>query len=149
MTTVKVRAESGKFAIYTGTDDLPFTAPRSYLSRTGFHSDLDYLSINPAKTITATVTRIATDSGRSRTITLGAHGSGGVPMVQGFVTIAGLNVPLCGSVPVYSSSAGNCILWTLCVDETNVYIHEQRSAPTLGSATNFDVTVYVTTKLVA
>lgn len=149
MTVFKFRAEDGKVALYRGASDAPFTDPRGHLADVSFHSDLDYLPFVPARTLTATLTRIATDTPRQRMLTVGAHGMGGVPEIEGFVVISGVKVPLCGTIPVFRNANAECILWTLAVDATNVYVHEQRSYHTLGTAAAFDVTVFVSSELVA
>ena len=142
-------SDSGKIAIYDGADNLPHANPRSYLSRVKFHSDLSYVPLLPTP-LTATHTIVVTDSSRSRTLTVGAHGQSGVPFVQGYVTIGGFNVPLCGSVPVYVNAAtGALVLWTLAADATNVIIHEHRSYPSLGTGLSYTVTVYVSTLVLA
>jgi len=139
----RLLSQSGKFAIYEGSDDLPHATPRSYLSRTKLHSDFGYVALDPAP-LTATFQVVVNDSARKRELIVGAHGISGVPFAQGFVNIGGYDVPLCGSIPVYVNAAtGDVVLWTLAVSSTNVLIHEQRSYPSLGTGQSFDVTVYV------
>jgi hypothetical protein len=148
---MRFQAAAGKIAIYDGADDAPFTAPRSNLARVKLHTDLDYVSFVPARTINASVQALASVASRERTIILGAHGQAGVPMLHGTVAIGGLLVPLLGGVPVYgaTSVAGNCIVWHLIADATNVMLHELRSYPTLGPGATFQVTVYVSDRIVS
>jgi hypothetical protein len=139
----RLRYEGGKFGIYEGSDNLPLGAPRSYLSRVKVHSDLAYVALDPTP-LTATFQVAATDNARKRILTVGAHGKGFVPFVQGFVDYGGFAVPLVGSVPVYVNTVtGSLVLWTLAVNATSVIIHEQRSYPSLGTGLSYAVTVYV------
>lgn len=147
---------NGRVGIYTGDDDLPMAAPASYLGRTKFHTDFAYLPFVPAKRFTGTVTVVSplTDTlygSLRRTLTLAAHGMGGIPFVYGFVTVGGIIRPLCGTVPVWMSSSGtgSVIHFTLGVDSTNVFISEGRSIYA-GAGSNFDVDldIYVSDKLV-
>ena len=39
---------TGKVALYSGTDDAPFTNPRANISRVHFHSEFDYIAFDNA-----------------------------------------------------------------------------------------------------
>lgn len=147
---VRFRANGalGKFAIYEGSDDLPFTAPRSHLSRVHIHSDLDYLGFLPSRTFTTTVSVLTTVSSRSRTITLGPHGQAGVPDVAAFAVLGGVSVPIMGTIPISQTADDNLIMWTLGIDATNVLILESRSYHTITPPSPISVTVYVSEELV-
>lgn len=146
--------------IYTGDDDAPMYAPEDYIgTRTKFSTKFNYIPFVPAKKIATTVSIPAsiTDVARGpmrRTITLGAHGMGGVPFIYGFATVGGVIRPLCGSVIMaVNTSTGSFIHWTLGVDETNVLISEGRSYPnlsgTIPGGLSVPVEVYISDKLVA
>lgn len=108
----------GKAAIYTGSDDLPFSAPTSYPDRTLFHTDLPTIGIVDTWETTVTTVDLGvwggsdTLSGR-QSITLFAHGQSGTPYVEGIIVTGtpGItsafnysqsNVTLAGSVPLGS-----------------------------------------------
>lgn len=139
----------GRVAIYTNGSDAPMTNPLGNLSRTKFHSDLDYIPFVPARTINATLTTPVSVASRTRTINLGAHGQAGIPFVFGYVVISGEKVPLCGSVPVYhNASFGSCVWWNLAVSGANVIIAELRTFPNMQSVTR-TLRVYVSSTLAA
>jgi hypothetical protein len=131
----KVRADGviGRVAIYEATDDNPWGSPLSYLSRVVFHSGLAY----PAQvaTLTGSVTFPSDGAGSVRevvntTYTLAAHGLPGIPIVEGKwigIGAGGADVPMVGSVPIYSGSYFVLRTATLGADATNVVIHEQHA----------------------
>lgn len=133
---VDVDGATARVAIYTGNDDAPMANPSAYIgTRTKFHTDWNYLPFVPAKMVVgseavpAAFGTAARGDPLRRTITLGAHGMGGIPFLYGFITIAGVIRPLCGTVPVLVTANGNTIHWTLGVNGTNVFISEGRSSP--------------------
>lgn len=148
----KIAPDSGAMvcAIYSGTDDLPFSDPYTYISRVKHHSAFKYLGFDPAQTISTTVSTPATVSSRAYSVTLGAHGQSGIPYVFGVVQVNSVWVPLKGSIPVNmltgSTTNGNTQWWSLTVDETNVYIDELRSKPTM-TALSLSVIVYVSDRI--
>lgn len=105
------RAENGKVAIYDSTlDDLPFDFPLDHIDRVKFHSDLDYIQI--IDTITGSVTfplRTAGPTGAYlTTFQVGPpHGRPGIPLVFGYLTLAGGNVAFAGSVPIQGGGVTN------------------------------------------
>lgn len=133
---------TGRVALYSGTDDAPFTNPRANLSRIHFHTDFDYLAFPSASaTLTGSITIPVTVSSRTRTINIGAHGRSGVPFVFGQVSFGGDWIPLVGSVPVHIGAgeigglwAGHLINWTLAVSSSNVFIVETRTTPTFSAS---------------
>lgn len=102
--TVRLKADgsTGTVAIYTGTDDLPFTTPLSYVSRLRFHSDLDYPKIVSTITGSINLPAMSGNSERIHTYTLAAHGQGASPFCEGYITVSpsSTRVPLLGSVCV-------------------------------------------------
>lgn len=141
MTEVRFKADgvTGKVAIYDYTapnnNDNPLTAPRSNLSRLHFHSDFDYVGFgveSSVPTISTTVS-ISNASGfyyKNPSHNLGAHGKSGIPFVYGRIFARGVWMPLCGSIPVVvfaSNTQHNLINVSLAVDDTYVYLAEQRS----------------------
>lgn len=147
---VTFQADANKVAIYKSTSDGPFNNPESYIGITKFHSSWQYLPIEPARTIEASVSVPATLAGSSRTITLGAHGQAGVPFIGGYAVIGGQNVPFAGTIPIFAATNGSIIAWTLGVDATNVIIFEMRSNPLSFSVPSpIDVVVFISSKLAA
>lgn len=104
------RAEAGKVAIYDrASGDGPFTNPLGYMPRVKFHSDLDYIQI--IKTIKSSVVlpqrSAGADGAYITSFTNGpAHGVSGMPLVFGYLTMAGGNVAFAGSVPIQNVSGG-------------------------------------------
>lgn len=146
--------------IYTGDDDAPLYNPTTYIgTRTKFSTLYNYIPFVPAKRIVANLT-IPQNIGyvprgaMTRLINLGAHGMPGIPFIYGFVTMAGIIRPLCGSVPVGETASaftgsGIIIHWTLGVDAVNVFISEGRSYPNVGiSVPNVSVEVYISDKVI-
>jgi len=127
---------TGKWALYSGTDDDPFDDPRGEIARIHATSEFDYLSFPSAEPdVETTVEIVATVSDLGRSIEIGAHGRDGVPFVFGQVLLDGLWVPLLGSVPVHASTAslnghwlGDVIYWTLAVSDTHIYLREGRTS---------------------
>jgi hypothetical protein len=111
--STRVRAENGKFAIYTvsdpaSTDNAPLQYPLSNASRVKFHSDLDYPQIVDVRTGSVTIPGASPGTyglnDLSHTV-LFAHGRGAAPMVLAEFTAIGVhNLPAhaCGSVPTVS-----------------------------------------------
>lgn len=108
----------GKAAIYTGTDDLPFSAPLSYPERTLFHTDLPTIGIKSTTTVSVNTANLGVWGGSEprsgrESIILFAHGQAGTPYVEGII-VSGTpyisatfhqsqsNVTLAGSVPLGS-----------------------------------------------
>ncbi len=136
-------------AIYEASDDAPFSAPRSNLSRVKFHTDFDYISFNSgAPTINTTVTVNGSDGHYQFTHDIGAHGTAGTPFCFGRVFVSGAWQPLTGTVPVIqfvSPGETNLICFNLAVSSTRVYIIETRSFNSSGAfpSTALSVQVYV------
>lgn len=128
---------TGSWGLYSGTDDLPFSAPRSYMSRIHGHSDFDYLEIaDTAPTFSGTISITGTLPALTRNIVIGSHGKAGVPFVfaQCKQSSSGDWVPLVGTVPVRFSTVsvggfndGHFIAWTLALSATQVAITETRT----------------------
>lgn len=106
----------GRFAVWTGTDDAPWTAPLANLSRVKIHSDLDNAGIVSTRTGTISDTSVNLQLTPKRT--LFAHGLSYAPLILGFVTVGGINVPINQGVLV-PCGAGQFSL-TFGVDQTNV-----------------------------
>lgn len=131
---------TGKVALYSGTDDAPFTNPRANISRVHFHSEFDYIAFDNANPdITLTINIPATVSSRFRSITVGPHGKSGIPFVFGQIFVDGQWTPLTGSVPAFVSSAtingywsGHLVNWTVELSATHIYIRECRTTPTFS-----------------
>lgn len=132
---------TGRVALYSGSDDAPFTNPRANLSRVHFHTDFDYLAFSSAApTLVSSIEIPALDNSLSRLIVVGAHGKSGVPFVFGQVLLSGAWVPLLGTVPVHRSTAligglspSNVVNWTLAVSDTHIAIAESRSYPNFAA----------------
>lgn len=135
------------WAVYDGADRLPFSDPVTYLSRVKHHSLFKYIGFIPSLTIDATVATPTTDTNRAYTVTLGAHGQAGIPYVFGLVQVSGVWVPLKGSIPVATNTWGHAKWWNLTLDETNVYIDELRSQPTIGAALSLPVKVFISDRI--
>lgn len=136
---LKADGTTGKCAIYTvddlAIDDAPFTAPLSNISRVEFHSDLDYLAVQPisGNYVTTGTLLLPPRSGTTPSTTthnLFAHGLGYQPLVLGYIQFEGYNTPLLGTTPIYAGSDwpsfGAILLRTLQLgaDATNVFVHE-------------------------
>lgn len=144
-------AITGDVAIWTGSDDAPFSNPLANLNRVKFHSALDYPKVIyewsdnvdfPARTqwmpglSGGSGAWGTTENVRVATHNLFAHGRGGQPWVLGSVRIDGTDVAFTGSVPVQlsvvSNSSDGAASWTspwarwvtLGADSTNVLLFE-------------------------
>ena len=144
---LKADGATGKVAIYTGTDDLPFDTPLSYVSRLRFHSDLEYPRVISTHTGTVSLPAVGAATGyRLVTHTLFAHGLGGAPFVEGTLALGGVNVPWLGSVPAATSASGPARWLHLGADATNIICREYSYGPrsnTFG-ALSVNWTVYLT-----
>jgi hypothetical protein len=128
-----VDGQSGRCAIYTGTDDAPMTAPLDHISRLRFHSDLAYPKVISVHTgsinLPALSTSSTSEAGTERIFSynLFAHGQPGTPYVEGLIT-SGLSRPvtLAGSVVVASASGQTTYsrVVHLGADSQNVFIRE-------------------------
>lgn len=153
--TMRLKADgtTGAIAIYSydTANDAPFTTPLSNVSRLQFHSNLEYPAVVSIVSGTTTLPAVGVATHISTTHTLFAHGRGGTPYVEGYITSGlGQQVGLCGSVIVQqntgSSSALRFARWVhLGADATNVYLHELgESIDTQGYASlDLGWTVYV------
>jgi len=142
----KARGSDGRVAIYTGTDDDPFDAPLSNMSRVLFHSDLHYPKIVREWSGSLSLPgRSAASTGKA-SHTLFAHGLSGTPLVFGSIVASGKNLPLCGSFPVQMTSRGWARWIALGATATNVVIGELWFAQNSGGfgAASVSLTVYVT-----
>lgn len=158
--TLLVDGINGKAAIYTGTDDLPFSAPTSYPERTLFHTDLPTIGIKTTATVTVTTANLGVWGGAEpvsgrQSIALLAHGQAGTPYVEG-VIVTGTpqvsstfhksqsNVTLAGSVPL-----GTFNFVHLGADASYVYLnHLYLRVP--GSYTGFwvlTIKLFITDRL--
>lgn len=163
----------GTASIYTGdpADESPHTTPLSNLARLKFHSGLAYPKIIDEQTRSVTFpARTTFSSGAYRAAahtftasqTLFAHGRSGYPWVLASVTIGGVKVPFCGSVPVqqFSFDGGNPSPWARWIsvgaDATNVTAFEytvvQRNnsnnySGIVAPSITLDITVWVTDEI--
>ncbi len=145
---------TGKVAIFdeTGVGNAPFTDPLGNLSRIRFHSDLLTPAVVSVTTYTVTLPSMVENAWRDATVTLGAHGRTGTPMIMGRVRNgSGASwIPLNGSVmlPMYALDGSTTYrlfgaypsgppYWqggdgwrsiTLGADATNIVLHEQAQA---------------------
>ena len=160
--TVRLKADgaTGKVAIYTGTDDLPFDTPLSYVSRLRFHSDLEYPKVVSTLTGSISLPSMASNATRLHTYTIAAHGQTGQPFCEGFITHGGgsTRVPLLGSICVDQGpdTGGGSFRperrsffsrWLhLGSNSTNILIQENSKCARGGSfsAQTVDYTIYVT-----
>lgn len=130
---------TGKWGLYSGTDDLPFDSPRSHMSRVHGHSDFDYLAFaSGTPTFAGTIDMPTSVPSLTRTIVIGAHGKSGIPFVfaqcRQYATAPIIWVPLVGTVPVKIGvgTVGGLptnlfIAWTLALSATEVAIVETRT----------------------
>lgn len=139
-------AVTGKFAIYTGNDDLPMNNPLSYVSRVKHHSDLPYTRIVAENSGTLTLPARATRTFGTAFYPIMAHGRSGVPMVEVAIYHLGTWIALNGSVPVQQDYAQ--FRWlTAGADNTNVYINEYQSNATGYAAMSIQWRAYVTSEI--
>lgn len=144
----KVSPAAGAAGLYSvptvdSADDAPLTDPLSNLSRVVWHPALRYPG--RVRVQTGSITLGST----SRTLhTLFAHGMSYKPLIKGTLTINGVAVPWCGSVPMAQGVVGAgtvsgqtgqptaAMAWlTLGADETNVYAFELTSGFRAASPT--------------
>lgn len=163
----------GTASIYTGTasDESAHQTPLSNLSRLKFHSGLAYPKIInevtksvtfPARTTLRSGAYYAAAHTFTASQTLFAHGRSGYPWVLASVTIGGVKVPFCGSVPVqqFSFDGGNPSPWARWIsvgaDATNVTTFEytvvQRNnsnnySGIVAPSITLDITVWVTDEI--
>lgn len=153
----KFKVAGGTIAIWDdATDDLPFSAPLSHLSRVKFHSDFKYIALDAA---TPTIETNVTISGETKPYTtshnLGAHGKTGTPFVFGSIQVGGVWQPWVGAVPVWTQLRTNStskkpgysrvITLSLTIDGTNIYAFEQRWSDTSNAHPEVVVPVRVWT----
>jgi hypothetical protein len=140
------KAEPGRWAFYSGASDAPYDDPYTNLASVHAHSAFDYLQFStktPTFDVTLSVPAFPSETVRTRTLNIGAHGKSGIPFVFGRVLIGSNWVPLAGTTPIYSSSLGNLICFHLAVSSTQVAILETRSYPNLGVNTTRRVQIWV------
>lgn len=103
--------------------DTSFTTPLAHLADCKWHSDLDYLGIIPAATMTGTIDLDPSSAGWSVGVKIiGAHGQSFTPVLMGFVTVAGIDLPITGDF-IVQGGAGNLGRSQLCnvrADATNI-----------------------------
>lgn len=139
---------NGKAAIYTGTDDLPFSAPLSYPDRTLFHTDLPTIGIKTTATVSLSLPAKGALggtnylSGRTNYVLLSHGQTGGTPYVEGVIT-SGLSksVTLAGSVLL------NPLRWVhLGADVNYVYLSDMWLQTPAVAVPSFslNLTIYVT-----
>lgn len=148
------QCKAGKVAIWDGgTDDAPFNAPRSNISRVKFHSDFDYPKIIQVRSVNVTLTAMAANENRELTHVLFSHGRPGIPYIEGRLTAHGVKVPFHGSVPVQIIGGLSSNPWarflSLGADGSNVVAHESARAHfQIGcSAITIPIVVYITDEL--
>lgn len=122
----RLDSHTGKCAVFlvdpaNPDDDAPALDPLSYLTRTLFHSDLDYLEAHYDRTVTLTLPAF-TDPALERTHALPAHGQGVVPW--GFMSIGGA---VADGAHLAQSSGYQQRWLELDVTETGVAIYERVS----------------------
>jgi hypothetical protein len=140
MTVFRADGATGRWALYSGTDDAPFSNPRANMSRVHIHSDFDYLAFDSSQPdIQQTISIPKTVSSRFRSVAIAPHGRSGVPFVFAQVRIGNQWVPLLGSVPVFVSSAtingrwsGHLVNWTLELSNSSIFVRECRTTPTFS-----------------
>lgn len=122
----RFRVQGGTVAIWDGhTDDAPFTAPLSNLSRVKYHSDLEYIKIVDVKTFTLNLPAIANTLDSVVTYTLGPHGRPGIPFIVPIITVDGIPVAFTGSVCVHSDGDFDYGRWlAFGADATNCFVHQ-------------------------
>lgn len=107
----------GRFAVWTGTDDEPWSNPTAHFDRIKIHSDLDNAGI--VETRTGTLPNVALSE--QQTI-LFAHGLDYIPHIRGYLTINGNTVPINQGVLV-PIGTGGIISVTFGVNATNVVMN--------------------------
>lgn len=157
---LKADGQTGKVAIYFGTDDEPFENPLDHVARLRFHSDLEYPAVVSKHTGTVSLTSMGANTIQETTHVLFAHGQGGIPFVEGTLLLGANTVSWAGSVPVAQGSWSDLAMnqvglhslrfLHLGANATNVVAHEY-SVTSHGDsfgALNVDFTVYLTDRLV-
>ncbi len=119
---------AGKAAIYTGTDDLPMSAPLDHISRVHFHSDLAMPSIKTVLTGTITLPFLDWNESRSAVYNISTHGLGSIPYCEGRITsIAGVpkSIGMTGSVPVATNGFAGAVYYArwLHLGATSTHVH--------------------------
>jgi hypothetical protein len=109
----------GRFAVWIGTDDAPWSAPLSNINRIKIHSDLDNAGVISVRT--GTFTDSSTNIQLAPKRTLFAHGLSYVPMLLGFVSVGSVNVPINQGV-VIPYGTGSFSM-TIGADATNVMVN--------------------------
>jgi hypothetical protein len=117
-------AQDGKVAIFTGSDDAPFTNPLGNLARVLFHSDLNYPAIVREVSGTLTLPARGANSVGWAAHNLFAHGRTGTPLVLGYVVLGTLRRRIAGSVPVQGNGYGWARWLSIGADATNVKMAE-------------------------
>ena len=146
MVARKIRLTPGRVAIWTDpSNDDPFWAPLSHLSRVKFHTDLDLLPIVAVHDFVVPMPAIpisgsgqgAANTGRrglrTNTYYLGAHGMGFTPFCVAEIVMDGVPLVLSGSVPVAQISGDRFARFlSLGFDATYITAYEysvQRGIP--------------------
>jgi hypothetical protein len=126
MIRMAIDGSVGKVGVYTGSDDLPLYAPRSYLPRVLFHSDLDYPAVIATYSGTVSLGATTANGRRLNTFRVQAHGLAGIPWVVGSFTIGGVNVAAAGTVPVqqHAPNYGFARWLAMGADATDIIIYE-------------------------
>jgi hypothetical protein len=155
--TLRALGSTGVVAIYTGSDDAPFSSPLSHLSngRLKYHSSLDYPKVIDQRVRSVTFpSRTGSGGVFTQSHTLFAHGRGGQPWVLASAKIGSNDVALTGSVPVQRAMdvtfESQWARWvTVGADSTNVYAFEYTVKPTnyVLPAITIPFTIWVTDEL--
>jgi hypothetical protein len=157
---LKYTAAAGALAIYDVTvgseNDTPLTSPLSDISRLHFSTALDYVATIGTYSGTINLGALAANSSADVTTVIAAHGQGGIPYVEGKISISGNWVPLSGCV-VVEQLAGSpsphqsfARFLALGANDTNIVIHEHSiSRSTAGySSSSYSYVIYLTNMIV-
>jgi hypothetical protein len=149
MMTMKADGRTGRTAIFSGADNGPLENPHAHASRIRFHSDWWMPSVYK-RNVSVTLPGMTVNTSRAAVTNLFAHGRSGTPVVTGFATVAGINVPLAGSVNVQQNGSGVMRLITLGADAGYVTITERSLCAKAGDwpAVTVAITVFVTDALI-
>lgn len=123
MPTLDLHGGINKYAVYNGTSDAPLTNPLGNLPNLLWHSDLLY--IGRVTTITGTVNLNPFTSGWSAfpyTRVLAAHGRSYRPILTGWITVSGVNIPIGGSFLATAPGANGAYQFNVYCDATNILI---------------------------
>ena len=131
--TLDIDAANSKAAIYKGTDSAALYNPAANAADIVFHSEYEYAGISQVRTGVASFT--ATQFSE----TLFGHGLGFTPLVLGFLTYGGRNIPLIGTVVIDHGSGYHLI--SLGANGTNVVLN--RSSLDASEALSIAYTIYV------